>query len=1090
MKKAIFVLVFFSIYPLTLMGQDYTKLIEVLPPSPSSANLGLHGNSKVRLSSGMASVNIPLGELVSKSLKIPISLNYSSSGFKVDEISSRQGIGWNMLVGGVVTRTVYGSVDENSNFLSPPAEFPRFTRSVIDDFFLPLQANENQYWDSQKDLFSFSLDDGTSCEFVLDNNKKPVLLNNLPIKIECDFESSDWTFRITNGSGVQYYFGGAGGDATEYTTKLQSGYGCGKQFRTSPATAWYVTKIIHPNNDSIFFKYGGSSIYYVSGISQTLFARNTQQQPAPCAVLTAPGGPPNMDNSFCISRLMNNCSYVKEICSSSGGKILFEYAGGRKDLTDDVLLTAVKFFQPGKSTLYKSYELSYDQVRCTGIVRNSQVSGDNSLYYRPFLIGLIEKSPLQEAGRQYSFSYDRMNQVPPRLSYSQDHFGYYNGADNSVLVPAPPYLQWRPFFPDATANREPNGDKGSIGMLKKIVYPTGGYDSIVYEANKVFKTVTEMPNDTIVSVYSQSTSNSLGAESSKTFSIKVSGYVKINGWCVFDPSLGDEDPLHQKAVITVSNIKGGQVYFKMIDAGTSFNELFFADTGTYSLSVDTHGEATTGSADVYYKNKSIVTKDKDEITGGFRVSKMFNIAGGNTHIKRYRYSSLNDTTSSGREIYTPSYDNLFISYTKCPSLDDPLYGNTSWVDCSFQGYEFYSMYSNTQNSLFLFSSPSPVSYSAVQESDGDSFENGGLLHEYFQFSDIPGLSYGKNIMGVPYISNSWKNGQEYRSLAFKKNKDIIIPVKEIRTVYKEDDRFNQELKSYITNARYAPTCLNEVPDQTETDAYDVYVYSQQQKWFYVDSVITRNYDTEGNKYVEESVKTEYENVAYALPTKNTVITSDNKKQIMQFHYPFNSSFTGMDENIRNAMISKNMISPVLRVDHYKENTLLKSSMVKYSLFNNLILPSISSRKILNNEETPLVFFTSYNNDGNIQEQSFANNVKEVYLWGYNNLYPVAKIIGTDFNNAVSKVDQSILNSPLDDQTLRSELNKLRSIPNALVTTYTYSPLVGMTSETDVNGNTTYYEYDSFGRLACIKDKDKNIIKKICYSYNGQVINCN
>lgn len=65
------------------------------------------------------------------------------------------------------------------------------------------------------------------------------------------------------------------------------------------------------------------------------------------------------------------------------------------------------------------------------------------------------------------------------------------------------------------------------------------------------------------------------------------------------------------------------------------------------------------------------------------------------------------------------------------------------------------------------------------------------------------------------------------------------------------------------------------------------------------------------------------------------------------------------------------------------------------------------------------------------------------------------------------------------------VDELRLYPVAAqITTYTYDPLIGMTSMTDENSQTTYYEYDSFGRLTTVKDQDGNIVK--WYDYNYQV----
>jgi len=60
---------------------------------------------------------------------------------------------------------------------------------------------------------------------------------------------------------------------------------------------------------------------------------------------------------------------------------------------------------------------------------------------------------------------------------------------------------------------------------------------------------------------------------------------------------------------------------------------------------------------------------------------------------------------------------------------------------------------------------------------------------------------------------------------------------------------------------------------------------------------------------------------------------------------------------------------------------------------------------------------------------------------------------------------------------------------AQMSTYTYRPLIGVTSMTDARGITEFYEYDGQGRLSMVKDYQGNITKSYCYNYSGQRVDC-
>jgi YD repeat-containing protein len=68
----------------------------------------------------------------------------------------------------------------------------------------------------------------------------------------------------------------------------------------------------------------------------------------------------------------------------------------------------------------------------------------------------------------------------------------------------------------------------------------------------------------------------------------------------------------------------------------------------------------------------------------------------------------------------------------------------------------------------------------------------------------------------------------------------------------------------------------------------------------------------------------------------------------------------------------------------------------------------------------------------------------------------------------------------------SKLDEIRVFPkNARMTTYTHEVGIGVKQVTDVNNRTMTYEYDAFGRLHLVRDKDANIVQRVNYHYKNQ-----
>src|SRR4051812_31972766 len=89
-------------------SQDLPKVIQ---PSPEAAALFRFMDYPMDYSTGLPQISIPLYEVKSGELSVPISISNHASGRRVNDQDGPVALGWSLNAGGMISRTSYGSVD-------------------------------------------------------------------------------------------------------------------------------------------------------------------------------------------------------------------------------------------------------------------------------------------------------------------------------------------------------------------------------------------------------------------------------------------------------------------------------------------------------------------------------------------------------------------------------------------------------------------------------------------------------------------------------------------------------------------------------------------------------------------------------------------------------------------------------------------------------------------------------------------------------------------------------------------------------------------------------------------------------------------
>ncbi|MBF4518715.1 RHS repeat protein [Flavobacterium sp. ANB] len=1059
----------------------------IVPSPPNSASLGLYGQVPLNQFTGNGSINIPLHSIKNGNLELPISLSYSSDGIKVDQYESNVGMGWALNAGGVITRQVYDYQDSYNGRLQKP-NVP--LNSPVMYNFLE-QATSAPEVDTQPDIYNYNFG-GLSGKFYLDDNNVPVEIEPSGLKFEVTSNFLELgtgisgpnrqpEIIITDTKGVKYFFGGGGGLETSLVRDLNLQGTRSEAIKTS----WYLTKILDTmTNNVITLNYEVNYVEYLSGIDQTLEYKESNSYPQ-ISLTTAKYNSSSSE------------SILKEIISNDS-RVTFSYSKRFTDNNFDFVKMDEINIYDNQNTLINKIGLNYVEYSGNSFSNYSYLPENirNSPDYikKRFYLNQITEHSNVSNSKIHKFEYYSPENLPARFSFAKDNYGVFNGKDNSTLisneVPVPTYILhpvYNSFYTEL-ANRKPDHNFGYFGLLKKITYPTKGSTTLVYEPHVGQKvTVPVYPassnvNLTLFTAFGER-SNSITKQLFSSYGQKI----KLNTLSSINSACAEPDPHDPQATIYITDVATNTKieFFNHENIGYETSLGFFyafnpdsnlSDSVTFTLEANKSYivtlEVTTpcvmANIGFNYYSDPITYQDVEPEIGGMRLSKTTkdNLLNGKVETEKYLYHG--GTYISRAPI---AYVRKTERYNTCESL-------TSVIRFSVSSSCLARIYS-MQNVQY--------GYNVVNKSYGENFENGGEEFVYDITQDaMPYIVQGEEDKTTPF-TNGFGAGRLLNHKAFKINsfgQHIIL--QETINEYKHDaskDKFVTGRLAYRSFEFYHwPAGLDNTVDcfpWNSPTLYSLNEYFVRSQWSYLNKTTQKDYDINGENPIIKETTYEYTNPLHCQPT--SIVSKNSKGDTLKTKYSYaHESLTTVQGPQMQKLIDQNRIESPIKTQTFVNNVKTSESITKYeesTATSNLLLPkSVYANKLSTDIDISLdtdkkVTFDKYDDIGNVLQYTPEGGLPVAIIWGYNKTQPIAKVENATYDQAIAAYSSN-------ENTFRS------SLPNAMITTYTYKPLVGISTIRDPKGYTTTYTYDDLNRQQFVKDNDGKILSENQYHYKN------
>lgn len=1045
--------------------------------TPNAAAFEKYSLHSVNSYNGKTDINIPIYNIQAGNINFPLNLNYAIGGIQVNTIASDVGLGWS-LNEPVITRNIIEEMDLTENYsgmnginsIDPPSNCgctndysfdspPPFNISGYNSDSNFHHNDLSAGGDLYPDLFNVYLP-SSSAQFFFEDKNTVYDLSNQSLKINWE---TDWKkyssvakingcnhdyskFVITTKNGISYYF-----DVRDVIQNLSlrdqssQGFYLYDTFYNTPAlvVAWHLSKIVDnitgKQIDLIYEQYNPDndnrlSIHPVAGpiINNSEYLNQYSAEWADDSYFW-PGGYEtfNLTRNLVLNR-------IKTI-NFPNGSITFSYDKNREDFKLGKAVTAINV-NDYKGNAIKTYNLDYSYFYSD--------NQDNGLTNNTEFSKRLKLNSVTESGKPpYHFLYFEDNNLPQIGSLFRDIFGYSNQKDKLLST-------FNFYLP-----------QGSTPIYSKLYYYPNQYEYSILPFDIGGKAHFDLGGTL------DRTSNDL----SKTWSLRKIIY-PTGGSSEFDLESNDFS-------LWNTTIKGGGVrirsqilkenesaaprtiYYNYIDdKGLSTGYLFNAPyCGSPSTIINYNNTLT---------DKNGIPIDLSKIRKYFTIDVAPAINYDITNKFFLGYSKVTETENNIKKIiefYNNEYSNIPTrgvipitsnninnDYTKNSDfiIKNSGYGNEKYIDRSFlRGHPKNIYYYDDQNKL--------------------------LKQEYYSYQEVK----NPNLPIITHQSYLW----------------MIIPTLQ----YCECGGAN--------DYRYLPT--GAIISGVKKDYYS--------RNNLLASKTTTNYLPSGNK--KEQTSYYYDNSNSNLrEQKQSIYGTQTSASFYQYPTDLinNNQYPYMQD-----LVNKNMTGTPIVISHYVGNdadvqnqnisTLVSTKVSNFASYNtslspaaSMILPKntigyIGNTGIPNQE----VSYDIYDNKGNLIQYTSKNSVPVTILWGYQQSLPIVKIegatyaqvmqtLGLNVNDPNAYLSSDIVNkSNIDtdvnsENILRQSLNTFRittGLKNYLVTTYTFDPMIGVTSITPSNGITEFYNYDIEHRLQSVVDVNGNILKENKYNYKQSQI---